>query len=155
MNTNFSRQLLKGKITEAIFEEMFRVSEEFSVIHIGYEYTVPVLAQFQHHIQIQQVLQNIRKTPDFTLISQDKSRVYLVEVKYRHTLEQEEILHLAQDLVSKWNPIFLFLATQDNFYFESCKSIIENNGNIQLLPEAWIDKAIQTQYQSLLKEFIH
>ena len=97
MSLNFSKQLIKGKIAETIFEEMFRVSEEFTIIPVGYEHTTPILAQFQHHAQIKEVLENLKSAPDFALISQDKSQVYLVEVKYRSSLNEASILEIAEE----------------------------------------------------------
>jgi hypothetical protein len=47
-----------------IFEEMFRKSEEFTVIPFGYEHTTPMLAQYQHILEVKQVLENIRHAPD-------------------------------------------------------------------------------------------
>ncbi len=51
---------------------MFIASNKFTVIPIGYAHTIPELAQYRHHIQIQQILNNIRNAPDYALISQDK-----------------------------------------------------------------------------------
>lgn len=153
MDINYTRNLIKGKITEVIFEEMFRSTEKLTIIPIGYEHTIPELAQYNRHIHIQQVLKNLKHAPDFALISQDRSQVYLVEVKYRHELNDDEILKIAGDLHDKWNPVFLFLATRQNFYFESCKAIVDNKGSIQLLPDGWIKKEVQMQYLSLLQEF--
>lgn len=154
MDIDFSRQLIKGKIAEVIFAEMFSVSEEFSIIPIGYEYTVPELAQYQHHVHIQKVLQNLREAPDFSLISQDKTKVFLVEVKYRATLDKRQILEIANSLYPKWNPIFIFLATQDGFYFDSCKKIIENKGDMHTLSKNWVNENVEKQYLQVLKTFI-
>lgn len=154
MDIDFSRQLIKGKIAEVIFAEMFSVSEEFSIIPIGYEYTVPELAQYQHHVHIQKVLQNLREAPDFSLISQDKTKVFLVEVKYRATLDKRQILEIANSLYPKWNPIFIFLATQIGFYFDSCKNIVANNGDTNLLSNKWVREDIQLEYNKLLKTFV-
>jgi hypothetical protein len=154
MDINFSRQLIKGKITEAIFEEMFRTSQEFTIFPLGYEHTMPILAQYQHLIHIQKVLENIRHAPDFILISQDKKSVFLVEVKYRSRFDKQDILEIANKLHITWNPCFLFVASQENFCFSPCSSIIDNNGEIEELRESWIKKETQKTYLSLLQEFI-
>jgi len=151
---DFSRKLIKGKIAEFIFEQMFRTSEEFTIIPIGYEHTIPELAQYQHHVQIQKVLSNIRQAPDFVLISQDKAKVFLVEVKYRNEFTKEEILDIAKNTLASWDPCFLFVASKDNFYFSPCSSIVTNNGDIEILRESWVKKETQAEYLSLLKEFI-
>jgi hypothetical protein len=79
---NFTRNLLKGKIAETIFEQMFRRLGKFDIVPLGYEHTTPELAQYQHLNHVKQVLDNIRNVPDFALVSQNKGSVYLVEVKY-------------------------------------------------------------------------
>ncbi|HWY78759.1 MAG TPA: hypothetical protein VNW29_00205 [Candidatus Sulfotelmatobacter sp.] len=154
MDKKYTEDLIKGKITEVIFEEMFRVSEEFTIIPLGYEHTTPILAQYQRHLEIQQVLENIRNAPDFALISEDKKRVFLVEVKYRNTFTTSEILEIARDISARFNPCFLFLVSKDNFYFSPCSSIINKNGKIESLRESWIKREIQINYLNLLKEFI-
>lgn len=154
MDINFSRNLIKGKIAEAIFEEMFRASGEFTVLPIGYEHTTPTLAQHQHLLEVKQVLDNIRNAPDFALISQDNKNVFLVEVKYRSELNKEEILEIAKDTLIRWNPCFLFVATKDNFYFSPCSSIANSEGEIEKLRESWIKKDIQEKFLSLLNEFV-
>lgn len=151
---NYSRSLIKGRIAEVVFEEMFKVSEEFTILPLGYEHTTPILAQYQHMVEVKQVLENIRNAPDFALISQDKRKVFLVEVKYRNTFRKEDVLEIAKDTLTKWNPCFLFIASRDNFYFSPCSSIDNSNGDIELLRESWIKKEIQEKYITLLKEFI-
>jgi hypothetical protein len=154
MNINYSRGLIKGKIVELIFQEMFGVSEKLTILPIGYEHTTPILAQYQHHLQIKNVLANIRNAPDFALISQDKTQVYLVEVKYRNEFNKEQILEISNDLCLRWNPSHLFLATRDHFYFSPCNSIVYNGGEIEELKDSWINLEVQQAYLSLLQEFI-
>lgn len=154
MDKKYTENLIKGKITEVIFEEMFRTSGEFTVLPIGYEHTTPTLAQYQHLVEVKNVLENIRNAPDFALISQDNKKVFLVEVKYRHELKKEEILEIAKNTLIRWNPCFLFIATKDNFYFSPCSSIVGGDGRIEELRESWIKADIQHEYLSLLKDFI-
>ena len=154
MDLDFSRKLIKGKIVELIFQEMFSLSEEFTVLPLGYEHTTPVLAQYQHHVQVKKVLENIRNAPDFALISQDKTKVFLVEVKYRHEFSKEDTFRLARTISNNWDPCFLFVATHDSFYMSPCSSIVDKGGEIEKLRESWIKKDIQEAYIPLLQEFI-
>ncbi len=48
----FSKDLIKGKVAEVIFEQMFREEEKFTVIPFGYEHTMPTLAQYRGHVMI-------------------------------------------------------------------------------------------------------
>ncbi|MDE2096048.1 MAG: hypothetical protein KGL39_02265 [Patescibacteria group bacterium] len=41
---SFFRDLLKGKIAEVIFEQMFRDCGKFTILPFGYEKTVPEVA---------------------------------------------------------------------------------------------------------------
>ncbi|MBI3379453.1 hypothetical protein HY029_01715 [Candidatus Gottesmanbacteria bacterium] len=154
MNAFFVRNLIKGKITEVIFEEMFRESEEFTVIPIGYEHTIPELAQYQHHVQIKKVLDNIRSAPDFVLINKNKTEVFLVEVKYRETLLKTELLKIATEISEHWNPCWLFVASKTGFYFSPCHTIINAQGNIEVLSKSWVKDEIQEEYFKILPEFI-
>lgn len=139
----FSRRLIKGKIAEVIFEQMFRNSKKFTIFHFGYEYTLPELAQFQHLAQVKAVTDNIKNAPDFILISQDKEEVFLVEVKYRSLPKADENANMAQALISRWDPSWLFIASPDGFYFDACNRIINNKGVVRPLALTWVDKKVQ------------
>jgi hypothetical protein len=154
MDEKYTRDLIKGKIAEVIFAEMFRVSGEFTVIPLGYEHTTPILAQYQHYLEVQQVLDNIRNAPDFALISEDRKRVFLVEVKYRKAFTSQELFEIDKDVSKRFNPCFIFLASNDNFYFSPCSWIIKNQGQIEALRESWINKELQMKQLNLLREFI-
>ena len=154
MDKKYIEGLLKGKITELIFQKMFGESEEFTILPIGYEYTTPILAQYQHYVEVKQVLENIRNAPDFALISQDKKKVFLVEVKYRNGFTNEDILKIADDTLKRWNLCFLFVASKNNFYFSPCSWIIQRMGEIEPLRESWISIDIQRTYLSILRDFI-
>ena len=152
-NTDYSRDLIKGRIAEIIFEEMFRVSGKFTILRFGYEYTLPELAQYEHLAEVQAVLKNIRQAPDFVLISQDKKEVHLVEVKYRSQRSNIKNKEIAKKLLEIWNPSWLFIASPDGFYFDPCNRIVSSGGNIMPLYPTWVDKKVQDEYLKLLKEF--
>ncbi|MDD5430946.1 MAG: hypothetical protein PHP03_01860 [Candidatus Pacebacteria bacterium] len=149
----FSKELIKGRIAEIVFEQMFRESGNFTILRFGYEYTLPELAQFQHSVELQKVLENMRHTPDFVLISQSKKEVYLVEVKYRSNYYEDEIKQIAEETLKKWDPSFLFLATPKGFFFGPCNTIVTDNGKIGVLYDKWASKEIQEKYLELLNEF--
>jgi len=76
-----------------------------------------------------------------------------VEVKYRKVKEENRILEIARNLRNNYGPTYLFVATPDAFYFDSCMSIIEK-GYIDKLFESWIPRDVQEKYLKLLNEFI-
>ncbi len=157
MNRNheqFIKDLIKGKIAEIIFEQMFRETGNYTILHSGYEYTLPELAQYQHFAEIKAVIENIRNAPDFILISQDKKEVYLVEVKYRKHRDANELKRIVQDTLKTWNPSWLFVASPDGFFFEPCNSILKNNGRIgHLVNEKFVKPKIREEYLGFLNQF--
>lgn len=150
---DFSRELIKGRIAEVIFEQMFRASGKFTILRFGYEYTLPELAQYEHLAEVKAVLKNLRNAPDFILISQDKTEVHLVEVKYRARRSKKEIQKIAEKMLETWNPSWLFIASPDGFFFEPCNTIVANGGDMGILYPKWVHRPIQTDYLKLLRAF--
>src|SRR5258708_7832287 len=134
---------------------MFRNSNQYIVLPLGYEHTTPILAQYRNQFHVKKVLDNLSNAPDFALIADDKKSVYFVEVRYKSSFDNEDILKDAIELKdADWNPCFLFVASKDNFYYGSVQQIINQNGEIEKLSYIRISKEIQQQYRSLLYEFI-
>lgn len=156
MDPNFDENLIKGKIAETIFEEMFAEVGEFMIIPAGYEFKTPELAQELLNIERKDILDNLRHSPDFILLSKNPNRkdVFLVEVKFRTNISTEEIKKVAEELTDKYGTVCLFVANHDNFYFNYCRDIAKNNGVIQPLAESWVRKELQEKYLRLLNHFI-
>jgi len=152
-NNDFSKQLIKGKIAQIIFEQMFRDQGEYTVIPFGYENILPEIFPQRNNFEgAQRAIDNIRNAPDYTLISVRKEKVYLVEVKYRRELNVEEIKNIALKQIQRWNPSCIFVATQEGFYFGLCSTII-NNQKIPKLSKEMISDELQLKYAKLLNEF--
>lgn len=151
-NIDFSRNLIKGRIAEVIFEQMIRDEGRYTVIPFGYEHTMPTLAQYQHLVEIEQVMRNISDAPDFALISEDKTKVYLVEVKYQNNLDLGYLKEYAEKLLIRWNPSWLFVATSEGFFCAPCSAIGKENGISKLL-SSWVAIDRQVEYLKLLNEF--
>lgn len=152
-NNDFSKQLIKGKIAQIIFEQMFRDQGEYTVIPFGYENILPEIFPQRNNFEgAQRAIDNIRNAPDYTLISVRKEKVYLVEVKYRRELNVEEVKNIALKQIQRWNPSCIFVATQDGFYFGLCSTII-NNQKIPKLSKEMISEELQLKYAKLLNEF--
>ncbi|MFA5163003.1 MAG: hypothetical protein WC441_00575 [Patescibacteria group bacterium] len=149
----FSKNLIKGKIAQIIFEQMFREQGEYTVIPFGYENILPEIFPQRNNFEgAQRAIDNIRHAPDYTLISAKKEKVYLVEVKYRKELNIDEIKTIAAKQIQRWNPSCIFVATQNGFYFDLCSSILKKD-TIQKLSDKMISKEIQDKYKILLCEF--
>ncbi len=53
------KKLIKGKIAEIIFEQMFRETGEYTIIPFGYENIVPELTQCKKNSKAQKVITRI------------------------------------------------------------------------------------------------
>ena len=153
MDKTFVKHLIKGKIAEIIFEQMFRESGKFTILRSGYEYTLPELAQYQHLADVKAVMENISNAPDFILVSEDKRQVHLVEVKYRRHRNESDLKQIVEETLKRWNPSWLFIASPDGFYFAPCNAINNNDGDIYPLSSNWVEQHIQNEYLKLLNEF--
>lgn len=152
MSIDFSRKLIKGRITEVIFEQMIREEEKYTVIPFGYEHTMPTLAQYRHISEVPKVIDNISDAPDFALISEDKTKIYLVEVKYQKNLNIDEIKRYSEKLLARWETPWIFIATPTSFYCAPCSAVCKNE-QIGELSENWVSKQRQIEYLKLLNEF--
>jgi Holliday junction resolvase-like predicted endonuclease len=151
---DFSKQLIKGRICEQVFNRMFIKEEKYTVIPFGYENIVPEIMQYANSANNYGLLDNVRNAPDFALISHEKNEVFLVEVKYRSYIQEDKLKDIAEKIQDKWKQAILFLATPQGFYFDLCSDIIVNDGKIRPLGKNWVSEEIQEEYLKLLKEFI-
>lgn len=155
-NIEFSKNLIKGKIAELIFEQMFREKGNYTIFRFGYEHTIPELAQYRASA-FKRVVDDLSDAPDFVLISdQDQDgqkEVYLIEVKYRKSWDREEVKKIAEKLLKRWNPVYLFIASKDGFFFGPCNTIVNKDGEIGHLYDKWADKETQGKYLKLLCQF--
>jgi hypothetical protein len=149
---DFSRKMIKGKILEVVFEQMIREEKKYTVIPFGYEHTMPMLAQYQHLVEVKHIINNISEAPDFALVSEDKTKLFLVEVKYQSKLDIEKLKEYANKLLKKWDCPWLFVATPEGFYCGMCDWIIKD-GEINELSDNWVIKERQKEYLKLLNEF--
>jgi len=153
MYQDFAKNLIKGKIGEAIFDQMFREQGKFIVIPFGYDRVIPEVSHCAKSAKYQQVINNIRTAPDFALVSHDREEVFLVEVKYRTKIEMENIIKIAEKIQERWSLVWIFVCSPQGFYFDRTTEIIKNK-KLTPIGEKWIAKDLQEKYLKLLKEFI-
>lgn len=153
---HFLRQSIKGKIADMVFERMMRDDQNhsFTIIPYGYEYTLPELAQYREFIKETPELARIHRSPDFLLIKKDRTCVYFVEVKYRKHFDFENVLKWCNLICETWPSAYLFLVTQECFYFDSCAEVIKNKGKMRGLDTEVISLEMQNKYLNVLKEYI-
>lgn len=151
-NISFARNLVKGKIAETLFSQMLRETGKFTVLEFGYEKILPELIQ-EGFSEDKETLETLRTSPDFAVINKITKEVRLIEVKYQHVLNQDYVYRYAHRMSETWNPSFLFIATNEDFYFDDVKTICENNGKISSLSHPHIPKELQEQYLQILRDF--
>ena len=149
-NIDFTRNLVKGRIAETIFAQMFRNNGNYTVLEFGYEKVVPQLVG-QNNSHNNPVIESLRVAPDFAVINLDTKEVRLIEVKYQWRLDTNYILEYAEKMHASWNPSYLFIATLDGFYFDEINKLILENGAISPLEEIPVD--LQSEYLQILKNF--
>ena len=153
-STKFSHELVKGKIAETLFEQMYRDTKKFTVLAFGYESVLPELAQRQHDMHAEETMEVIRRAPDFAVIDIESHEVHLVEVKYMMHMYESYVLKAARRMCDSWKPSYLFIATPKGFFCDKVIAIVENKGRTSPLNHPHIPAELQEQYIKLLNEFI-
>ena len=64
-----------------------------------------------------------------------------------------EILETAKELKNRWEIVWLFIATPEEFYFNTVNQIIKKK-KLDTLKDGWISKKHQEKYLDFLNEFI-
>lgn len=154
LHLHFSKQLIKGRVAEIIFEQMLRDAGSFTVLSFGYENILPELMHRQSDLQLKETVEVIRRAPDFAVINNDTHDVKLIEVKYRRKLMQASVLSDALRMYSSWKPSYLFIATPEGFYFGKVEDIVKDDGVIKPLSHPNISKELTDKYLILMNEFL-
>jgi len=155
LNIKFTYSLIKGKISEIIFSQMIRSTGSYTILEFGYEKTLPILAQMHPKNDASaEVLETIRRAPDFTIINNETREVYLIEVKYMNKLTSSRVLKVAKLMQKSWKNAALFLATPEDFYFDTVEDIVENKGEIKPFRHPKISQDNQAKYLDLVNTFI-
>ncbi len=150
---DFSRNLVKGRIAETLFEQMWRDAGVYTILPFGYERVVPELMHLHGDIQAQETMEIIRRAPDFAVIDNKNHEVHLIEVKYMRS-RNGWVLVAANKMHESWKPSYLFIASPDGFFFDKAKTIIDKAGIISPLDPQWISAELQEKYTALLNELI-
>lgn len=155
----FTDRLIKGKIVEELFRQLFQHDKKYSIIPLGYEYRLPELVlhmQKPHRVLIDRITTKLKSAPDFLVMANNGDQLYLVEVKYHAIIKPDRILHNAKEIHEQWDYSWLFIATPSGFYFQSCREIIENNGQIVPLGEKWsgLTPELMQKYLQILNTYI-
>lgn len=159
MQQDFTKQLIKGRIAEIIFDQMFRDAKfgeerKFTVIPFGYENVMPELMQTVQGTKYNYLVDTIRNAPDFALVRHIPTEVFLVEVKYRSNLVSANVRETTAKILERWKMAYVFYATPEGFYFDKCSDLTKNDATITPLSEEMVSKDLQEKYLGLLREFI-
>jgi len=153
VNKDFSKNLIKGKIAEIIFQQMWAEVGKYTILPLGYEKVFPGLIDKYYS----KALKPIRSAPDFVLIPKDKNddNIMIVEIKFRRRAEEyNRIKEVAKEQNKRWKPSYIFVATLKAFYFDKCDEILKNNTMSKLSTDI-IPQKVQDKYAALLNSFIY
>ncbi len=67
-------------------------------------------------------------------------------------MNAEEILKTAEKIHDRWKLAWLFVATPDGFYFDSCSNVIEKK-TIMPLNASWVNAELQRKYLEIMNKF--
>jgi hypothetical protein len=153
-NLEFSETLIRGKITEIIFEMMFR-SEGYKITHFGYEYIAGefVRDEIRELKENEGVLKNIRNSPDFIVTDYD-NHIRFVEVKLQSKLNLTSLREMAKSTYERWSEAWYFVATKEGFYYCPCEQIIKMDGELTPLSTNIIPEATQYKYLEFLRKYL-
>lgn len=87
------------------------------------------------------------------MINNITKEVHLIEVKYRARFTEQNVLDIAERMSRNWNPSYLFLASEDGFYFGEVKSLVESGGEIKRLRHPQIPTETQAEFLKILNDF--
>lgn len=151
---SFEHNLIKGRIAEMIFETMFQETGKFTVLRFGYEAALPSLAQYRNIARKQEVVDQVSQNPDFVLVTENKTGVYFVEVKYRAYPDKKDLLQIATALKNRWEISYLFVISKDGFFFSPVHTVVNKGGVIDKLSPRWISIKLQEKYLGFVNEFL-
>ena len=94
---DFSKNLVKGRIAETLFEQMLRDTGLYTILAFGYENIIPELMHRQHDMKTEKTMEVIRRAPDFAVINNNTHDVHLIEVKYRKKMQSLSLTVLVRE----------------------------------------------------------
>jgi hypothetical protein len=153
-NIKFTHELLKGKIAEIIFEQMIHNTKGYTVLEFGYEKVVHQLAKAKKSEDAKQMIEIVRRAPDYAIVNEETHNVTLVEIKYMAKRTNAKVLAAAKEIEKSWRHAALFIASPDGFFFGQVEDVIEKKGAIKHFFHGKIPKKVSEQYLMLLNEFI-
>lgn len=112
-----ARRWTKGKIAETIFWLLFRDDERFIVLPYAYEHVLPQLAQYRSKLADTETVGKATGAPDFLIISADRTKIRLVDVKYRSEMDFDWNKRIAHKAFERWGEdCCYFFATPKGFF---------------------------------------
>ena len=154
MQKDFAQQLIKGKIAEVVFDQMFREAGRYTVIPFGYETVLSDLHQYFHRDTEKELFETVRNAPDFALVTHEPEDVHLVEVKYKTKVNLVFLRKDAAAIYERWKLASIFVATPEGFFFDHCRDLAKSGSELTPLSDEIIPNDLQEKYRAVLNEFV-
>lgn len=154
MNNNFPENLIKGKIVETVFQQMFLGSDQYEMYSFEATVDFSSIQHLVHHTDIQNIIDGKAPVPQCIVVPKGKDEVYIVNTLYSPSYHSQDLMVLAEKYHSQWEYSWLFFATDHHLHFDSCWNIMNSHGHMDFLPYTWIPRDIQDKYRTLLHQFL-
>jgi len=154
MGTDFPENLIKGKIVETVFQQMFLEADLYEMYSFEATVDFSSIQHLSHHKDIQNIIDGTSPIPQCIIVPKGKSEVYIVSTMYNPSYHSKELVETAQKLHHNWDYAWLFLATDHHLHFDSCWNIMNSHGHMDFLPYTWIPRDLQEKYRTLLRQFL-
>lgn len=133
---------------------MFKEDQRYFVMGVGQETVISELAAIEKAEEIKKELLKIQDRPDLSITNKHSNEHYLVKVKYRDNPTPQMLLSIAKEVSVQWPKMYLCLVTPMGFFFDSCKDIIDREGDILLIDENIISAELQEKYLKILLDTV-
>ncbi|MFD0963832.1 hypothetical protein [Pseudofulvibacter geojedonensis] len=125
----FNENILKGRIAETITEQLF-TSLGYEVYRYGMETQIPSIMPKLKEIEPNEIIYEIRKTPDFIVLHSKSRKIHYLEVKFRKSGEFDYNSIGGEDYPYK-NTMFIIFSKNDI----KCISYSELKDGYKVSPE--------------------
>lgn len=150
----YLRNLIKNKSAELIVFEMFQEASKYFITPCGQENIISELSSIEKAEDLKGEVLKLHERPQLSIQNKVSQTHYLVRVKYRDNPTPQMILAIAKEISLMWPATYLCLVTPIGFFFDSCKDILEREGDILLMDEDVISSEIQDKYLRILNDSI-
>lgn len=150
----YLKNTIKNKSAERIVLEMFKEDSRYLVMAQSHDSVITELAALEKAEDIKKELLKIQDRPELSILDTRSGAYYMVKVKYRDNPTPQMLLAIAKEVSLDYPNMYMCLVTPMGFFFDSCKDIIKQEGDILLIDESIISAELQEKYLKILLDTV-